>query len=275
MALSLGPFGASLFPAQEFDGFYPPPYGPKGYSLDEPNTNAFGGDGATSEQRALGALEQFHYDRLRVFADHNETWDKIDYIAFETVPLAREVKAIRRAVGRLAMDLQRDGRAEMGEDGDGGLMKPWWISTVWPNGRFPQESSSGGPHLAPADVLRSLIDDPSPSNPAPPAIGINCTDVSYLSSIVHQFRIHVSQSQPSQPPLSLIIYPNAGYSYDIWTKSWSLPSDEELSRKEWARKVGEVVRRERGTGTWKGIVVGGCCKAGPSHIAALVEEIRV
>jgi homocysteine S-methyltransferase len=31
ICLSLGPFGATLTPTQEFTGFYPPPYGPRGY----------------------------------------------------------------------------------------------------------------------------------------------------------------------------------------------------------------------------------------------------
>jgi homocysteine S-methyltransferase len=44
IALSLGPYGASLFPAQEFEGFYPPPYGPKAYSASEMNCNSFGNE---------------------------------------------------------------------------------------------------------------------------------------------------------------------------------------------------------------------------------------
>lgn len=34
IALSLGLYGATLSPAQEFDGLYPPPFGPRGFSVD-------------------------------------------------------------------------------------------------------------------------------------------------------------------------------------------------------------------------------------------------
>lgn len=41
IALSLRLYEASTTTAQEFTGFYPPPYGPKTFSPSEMDTNAF------------------------------------------------------------------------------------------------------------------------------------------------------------------------------------------------------------------------------------------
>ncbi|KAJ6616686.1 hypothetical protein B0H10DRAFT_2036588 [Mycena sp. CBHHK59/15] len=64
IALSLGPFGAGLSPAQEFDGFYPPPYGPSAYSEASLNRNAFAAGEEAQEAEATEALARFHFDRL-------------------------------------------------------------------------------------------------------------------------------------------------------------------------------------------------------------------
>ena len=42
VALSLGPFGATLQPTQEFGGFYPLPYGPQEFNERGSNFNSFG-----------------------------------------------------------------------------------------------------------------------------------------------------------------------------------------------------------------------------------------
>ncbi|KAJ7762510.1 Homocysteine S-methyltransferase [Mycena metata] len=102
IALSLGPFGAGLSPAQEFDGYYPPPFGPRGYTHGGDNRNAFSKDdqGRKGEEEATAALAQFHLERLRVFADDKAAWDALDFIAFETVPVVREIRAARMYCNR-------------------------------------------------------------------------------------------------------------------------------------------------------------------------------
>ena len=59
-------------PAQEFDGFYPPPYGPKTYSAGGNNTNAFPPEDVDQEKGAEDALCSFHLDRLKLFVDDLE-----------------------------------------------------------------------------------------------------------------------------------------------------------------------------------------------------------
>ncbi|KAF5337670.1 hypothetical protein D9758_013029 [Tetrapyrgos nigripes] len=91
IALSLGSFGAALSPAQEFDGYYPPPYGPVGFSPDGNNINAFGDADDELERKAVEALTNFHLERLLICFEERSVWDGIDCIAFETVPLLREI----------------------------------------------------------------------------------------------------------------------------------------------------------------------------------------
>jgi len=126
IALSLGPFGAGLSPAQEFVGYYSPPFGPRGYTPGGGNCNAFAKDdeGRRKEDEATAALAQFHFERLCVFADDEATWDVLDFIAFETVPLVREIRAIRMAMANLERNAIK--------------RKPWWISFVFPEGKFPE-----------------------------------------------------------------------------------------------------------------------------------------
>ncbi|KAG1739800.1 Homocysteine S-methyltransferase [Suillus occidentalis] len=116
IALSLGPFGAVLAPMQDFGGIYPLPYGPRAYSDSEENYDI-------PSAMILRALTRFHEDRLRVFTSDDETWNKIDFIAFETAPLVREVEAIRRAMNNMK-EITRP--------------KPWWITATFPNGKYPE-----------------------------------------------------------------------------------------------------------------------------------------
>ncbi|THH00326.1 hypothetical protein EW145_g7097 [Phellinidium pouzarii] len=290
VVLSLGPYGATLSPAQEFDGLYPPPYGPQGYTPGGRNTNAF--NGATAEERhvlehtAHSALSEFHYRRLLAFVGDSEktdpegsVWPLIDAIAFETVPLAREAAAIRTAMGRLAAYLAAHNLEA----------KSWWLSTVWPGGRFPQEAS---PHsntrLKPAEVVRALLQnvvspDPDPA-PAPDGIGVNCTQVSDLDAVVSEFRSAVQASQFAKKPF-LVLYPNGGDTYDVVQRAWASTSADAHSTSGicdtvaateaatvWAQRLAAIAKREQASGTWGGLLVGGCCKTGPEQIDLLRKK---
>jgi homocysteine S-methyltransferase len=92
LALSLGPLGATLTPSAEFTGAYPVQY---------------------ADWQGLHA---FHDERLRVFAHDAATWALVDVVAFETLPVAREVRAVREGMARL----QREG-----------LGRPYWVACVF------------------------------------------------------------------------------------------------------------------------------------------------
>ncbi|KAF5385996.1 hypothetical protein D9615_002537 [Tricholomella constricta] len=275
IALSLGPFGASLSPAQEFDGFYPPPYGPIGFSDMKPMYNAFDEDDVEAEQESIHALAQFHLDRLLIFARDPEAWSIIDIIAFETVPLVREVKAIRMAMLSL--------KETMAAEGVDLAPKPWWITFVLPNGKCPQTQFAGGPHLTVQDlVFAALLWKPSEqtlgllgAEPTPTGIGINCTSPELISGLAREMSAAVEQLHaPTREAPWLVLYPNGGDIYDLITRSWVLASDDK--RHTWAldlKKTIDVEFWDR-PGVWAGVVVGGCCRTGPGLIRQLHDELK-
>ncbi|KAJ7467037.1 Homocysteine S-methyltransferase [Mycena latifolia] len=256
IALSLGPFGAGLTPAQEFDGFYPPPFGPRGYTPGGGNCNAFGQDdeGRASEEAATAALAQFHFERLCAFADDAEAWDAVDFIAFETVPLVREIRAIRMAMA--ALEARRVG-----------IRKPWWISFVFPEGKFPESVPVGEGDSGKVEV-RSVVSAALEGLdlPCPSALGINCTatDViprvlAHMEAAVHEFAAH-EQDRPW-----LVMYPNGGDVYDPVSQTWVVQDKGGV----WAEQLAEIVAETQSRDVWAGVVAGGCCRTGPEDIALL------
>ncbi|TFK44664.1 Homocysteine S-methyltransferase [Crucibulum laeve] len=266
IALSLGPFGATLSPTQEFDGLYPPPYGPRGYSAAEDNYNAFIRD--DDENLSIEVLARFHFERLIIFANDPATWEIIDCIAFETVPLRREVKAIRKAMGWLKQTLGETKAAN----------KPWWVSCVFPGGESPEECSVGGARLTAEDMIEAAMGQNwlYEQMAVPNAIGINCTNEACLPNLIGQFekyldRLAFDGSKGNKP--WLILYPNGGDEYDSVTRSWIEGKNKSTS---WGQRVWHIVtavEEGAGEGRWGGIAVGGCCKTGPKEIASLREAI--
>lgn len=261
VVLSLGPFGASLSPSQEYAGIYPQPYGPS--SRSTPTNNSF----PTQQEadRAEQALAKWHYDRLLAFsrADGGRAWRKVKWLAFETVPLLVEIQAIRRAVGALYRGKDRGDERDDGRDGQDGFVKPFWITSAFPDGHHPQRLSNGdrasmedfvqaalGP-LKPlgrpstdlgvdASTNHTSISDFSLA-PRADGLGINCTSpfdhanlVSTLSRAVGSFFTTSSSPLLSKRP-SLVFYPDGGATYDTTTKTWTSRSG---TTDEWARLVG-------------------------------------
>lgn len=262
VALSLGPFGASLFPAQEFDGYYPPPYGPKAFSADGQNWNSFEEDDPKAEV-SVDALAQFHLERLHVLARREEIWQLIDCVAFETVPLSREVKAIRKAVGVLQTEI-----------GGEFLMKPWWISLVFPSGRFPETDHTGDSNLGIEKVSSMVFSNSSTKYPAPDAIGLNCTQIDFLPGLLDEVQKGVNeviQGSDGHRRAWLVLYPNGGDVYDPVSRTWIVQSEK---KNTWAEALYSIVRDAGSSLTWGGVLVGGCCRVGPEEIGALHNMIN-
>lgn len=257
IALSLGPYGATLAPAQEFDGYYPPPFGPRGYDpeSERQGANAFEEGEKTLEERAVEALKEFHLERLRVFQEDEEVWGAIDFIAFETVPVTREIRGIRRAMA----DLQEE---------DGSQSKPWWISTVWPYGKYPEKHCVDD-HVKPEEVIRAIAgQSPDSLLPVPDGIGINCTAVDYISSLVDELGQAFDAMSGRRP--WLVLYPNGGDVYDPNTKTW-IPRE---SKQSWAEGFGAVVRQVTKSQQWAGVIAGGCCRTKPIDIRLLNRIVK-
>jgi homocysteine S-methyltransferase len=83
------------------------------------------------------------------------------------------------------------------------------------------------------------------------ALGVNCTPPRFLPSLIERLR-------DSVPDKILLAYPNAGEVYEAATGEWSGTADT-------ARFVDAAADWFAAGATW----IGGCCRIGPAHIAAL------
>ncbi|KAG1787011.1 Homocysteine S-methyltransferase [Suillus plorans] len=245
IALSLGPFGAVLAPMQDFGGIYPPPYGPRAYSDSEENTTSFGDD-IEAKNNSVKALTRFHEDRLRVFTSDKETWDKVDFIAFETVPLVREVEAIRQAMDNMKETISP---------------KPWWITATFPNGKYPDTRQPGGDRYTPTEAAIAMIRHDN-DLPVPHGIGINCTALKYIPELLQEFE----RAMHGNRKLFLVLHPNGGGGFDLSTQAFREPEEND----RWAEDLASLVKEAKRRG-WNEIIFGGCCKTGPSDIKALGE----
>ena len=283
IALSLAAYGGSLSLPHEFDGYYPPPYGPKAY-VPQPNPtgsnrNAYRADERAQEAQSEEALAAFHLERLRVYASDKETWRAVDAVAFETIPLAREVRAIRRAVAALEDELAPEER------------KPWWVCTVYAAGEFPEEHAEGGggDRLGAKEVLASYFDAlPATSGShegvgtryaVPDAFGVNCTATTHVAGVVAAASDALAKTGATRiggvgEPW-LVLKPNGGQTYDMDMRVWDMHDTEiRLPGEEWARQLGGIVREADAKGVWGGILVGGCCKTGEEELRALSKVLQ-
>jgi homocysteine S-methyltransferase len=87
------------------------------------------------------------------------------------------------------------------------------------------------------------------------AIGVNCTAPRYISSLIAEIRA----GAPGKP---VIVYPNSGEVYDGETRTWigtSEPLNFGAAAAGWYKQGARLI--------------GGCCRTGPKHIAAIKEAL--
>jgi homocysteine S-methyltransferase len=264
-ALSLGPFGAQLVPAQEYTGLYPGPFGR--YS---PSQIAYSPESASvvcppvipaTDDTCEDALVGFHLGRLQDMAK-SESFDLLSMYAFETVPSLTEARAIRRAVAMFEGNRREDQK------------RPWYISFV-----FPVNAGSGEPALPDVECKGSMMDEVVKATfglsnttsrySRPDGIGINCTGPDHLPFLLSRLSTSLAQLSPPTLPW-LVLYPDGGSVYDVITRSWSgVAGTNDL---EWARKLSDCV--ESALPLYGGIIAGGCCKAGMKAIRHLRVELE-
>jgi homocysteine S-methyltransferase len=257
IALSLGPYGATLSPGQEYGGVYPPPYGPQAYTSSDTNRISFSPQEISEgrEAQAVDALAAFHLARLRVFAEDPETWDVLDMLAFETIPLPREMLAVRKAVATLRAETRVRNQ-------------PFWISAVFPSGRFPEAREENTSHCMQLLCAAAFNDDLNLAQPA--GIGINCTPPSFVGGLVEEMRQHLVSLAVAP---WLVLYPNGGGIYDPLRRTWGEDDTALGETGSWAVELASIARREEASGIWSGVVVGGCCKTTPNDIRALAHRL--
>ncbi|PLB37533.1 homocysteine S-methyltransferase family protein [Aspergillus candidus] len=242
IALSLGPYGATMSPiAAEYSGLYP----------DAMNSEA--------------VLRDWHAQRLRIFTDDECSWNNVQYVAFETLRRADEVRAVRGAMADVAGNIPAE------------KQKPWWITGVFPADELDEDDIRSWVRAAVGGVEESL--------PRPWGIGINCTRLDHIRRIVSVMQLELAQmataggefvdqwlSRSGRP--WLVLYPDGtqGERYDPATKAWIAPgseSDKEIVARPWSEQVGDVAH-DLMNAHWEGLIIGGCCRTGPRQI----EELR-
>ncbi|KAL8737508.1 MAG: hypothetical protein Q9181_001608 [Wetmoreana brouardii] len=238
VALSLGAYGATMQPSTEYSGEYEP-----------------------GNMRTVQGLADWHERRLRIFQDDTATWDEVDYVSFETLPVLQEVQAVRKVMSKYnSVDHP----------------KPWWISCVFPNDDLTLPD--GSPVSAVAEAMLETSDS---GGARPWGIGINCTDIKKLNSLILQYESSAEKvlgrdSTREQWPW-LVNYPDGaqGSVYNTETKQWEI--DPEMKAKgpqrPWHEELAEIVTETAERGRWKGILVGGCCKTTPDSIRQLRSRL--
>lgn len=191
-------------------------------------------------------LQRFHRERLSVFLNHAE-WQQIDVIAFETLPRLDEIKAVRRVM----QDLLEE--------------KPYWISCVFPN---PDNNLPDGSMIK--DVVSAVLQ----GSKLPFALGINCTKLSKIPLLVRQFENAIEGVGKIFP--RLVLYPDgaADQVYNTSAQVWETQNRmTNTTSPSWDSELCDIVRDVQRRGMWKGLIVGGCCKTAPGHIAALRKRL--
>ncbi|HWM29979.1 MAG TPA: homocysteine S-methyltransferase [Woeseiaceae bacterium] len=88
------------------------------------------------------------------------------------------------------------------------------------------------------------------------AVGINCTAPQFVTPLIREIR-------RALPGKAVVVYPNSGERYQARDNSWHgtvTPVDCAAAATEW-RAAGAML-------------IGGCCRMGPDHIAAMKEALR-
>jgi homocysteine S-methyltransferase len=101
-----------------------------------------------------------------------------------------------------------------------------------------------------------------------------------LGNLIQKFEAASKEQSLTLP--HLVIYPDgaSGLIYDTVTQKWAVATeasdskDKDASRqRDWHGELADIVRGVHSRGTWKGILVGGCCKTTPAHIAKLRQSL--
>jgi homocysteine S-methyltransferase len=93
------------------------------------------------------------------------------------------------------------------------------------------------------------------SQPQIVAIGVNCTAPQNVDGLVQAIRANTGKA--------ILVYPNAGATYDAISKTWSTDashSDFGCSAQQWHTSGASIL--------------GGCCQTGPADIASIARWVR-
>lgn len=235
VALSLGSYGAIMQPSTEYSGDYKP-----------------------ESMRTAEGLYNWHEERLRVFKDDEATWNSVNCVSFETLPVLQEIHATKHVMAT----------HDVGDE------KQWWISCVFPNDDLTMPDGTTAEQAACA--MLSLEEGARPWG-----IGINCTDIKKLDKLIRLYETAAMKALGRDCPRELrpwlVIYPDGaqGSVYNTETGQWEINPELKAQGPQipWHKELAEIVTSSAERGLWQGILVGGCCKTTAEDIKKLRSEL--
>ena len=90
-------------------------------------------------------------------------------------------------------------------------------------------------------------------------------------------QVKIPQNEIARLKPWLVIYPNGGKVWDPITRTWGEGSRTRgvtVDSRIWAEQLWKQVDIALEDGIWGGVVVGGCCKAGPDEIMRLASYLN-
>lgn len=194
----------------------------------------------------LSYLSEWHAKKLAVLSQTN-----VDCIAFETVPIVREVQAITQAI------------IQHPEAIDSWISFACQSATQLNGGEEIEDAcrkiEDCDPYAFPSSSLTTTTTPSAEKNWDRIAIGVNCTAPEYVEEILHTLRDCTRKDR------LLLAYPNRG---DHWhEESHSYQSDTGLSAEQFAT----LAVKWRAAGAK---IIGGCCQTTPETIAAIASALR-
>lgn len=93
------------------------------------------------------------------------------------------------------------------------------------------------------------------SEPRVLALGVNCTAPQHVAGLVQDIRANTRKP--------IVVYPNSGEEWDGTTRGWKGRSD-----------IASFVERAMEWRAQGVAIMGGCCRTGPEHIAALAARLK-
>ncbi|KAG9296282.1 hypothetical protein G9A89_014874 [Geosiphon pyriformis] len=261
IALSLGPYGAILADGSEYTGIYPP-------------------DITDSD------LYEFHLSRLRVY---ESDFERIDFVAFETIPSSREASIIcqilkdeRFSLKRKGVDDKDKGGKDLKEikineknDNEAGNDDPTIINN---SSIFPQcwisFSCRDSTYVSSGEMISTCIRLLA-AEPKIWGVGVNCTKPQHINGLLRTIRETLDQARAMEK--WIVCYPDAGCKWDTTRKEWLEGSgigEEEFGKlaRQWV-EIGSRGSKEEGGKEKKRLLIGGCCKTTPKYVESIRREV--
>ncbi|KAK4200050.1 putative homocysteine S-methyltransferase [Triangularia verruculosa] len=238
VALSLGPYGATMIPSAEYTGRY-----------DEDPLQAM-----------TDKLYEWHNERFNLYAKVPGLLSGVSYIAFETIPRFDEILAIRRLLATRLMDF------------------PVWISILFPgdDDKMPDGTSVEDAIASMISIEFGIFAPQFIGINCTRASKIGRLVRKFTKTVEGLVAMGAASGWPGL--VLCPDGTREGEKYNTGTKEWETSgegSGQEINSDTWEHQLASVVKEASTSGHWKLILVGGCCRTRPENIAKLHRVLEV